>query len=113
MRYSIGVFADEEMRPDDLRMRAYWRTLQHNPMDFMRPLLDQGVSLFVCNNAFSGFALELAWRISPPGRPLTRGRVVALHDELAAHFLPGIDAGLPAGVAAVNAAQEARFTFLP
>lgn len=67
---------------------------------------EHGVSFFVCNNALSGMAVYLA------GTAATRASVVAIHDELAAHFLPGTWL-VPAGVAALNAAQEARFTLLP
>jgi len=112
-KYPLGLINDEEMRPNDTSARAYWTALRRNPMaDFMRPLAEQGVALFVCNNALSGFAAELARRTVPQGGAVTREQVVAIHDELAAHFLPGTML-VPAGVAAVNAAQEARFTFLP
>jgi intracellular sulfur oxidation DsrE/DsrF family protein len=112
-KYPLGLINDEEMRPKDTSARAYWTALRRNPMaDFIRPLTEQGVSLFVCNNALSGFAAELARRTVPQGDTVTREQVVAIHDELAAHFIPGTML-VPAGVAAVNAAQEARFTFLP
>jgi intracellular sulfur oxidation DsrE/DsrF family protein len=111
--YHVGAFADEEMRPNDLTHRAYWTALKKSPMaDFLKPLVDQGVSFFVCNNALSGFAFELAQKAATDGAPVKHESVVAIHDELAAHFLPGTML-VPAGVAAVNAAQEARFTFLP
>lgn len=71
-----------------------------------------GASFFVCNNALSGIASWIAQQVAPAGTPATRERVVAIHDELVAHFLPGVVL-VPAGVAALNAAQEARFTFLP
>jgi hypothetical protein len=48
---------------------------------------------------------------TPAGTAATRAQVVAIHDDLAAHFLPGAFL-VPAGVAAINAAQEARFTLL-
>jgi hypothetical protein len=70
-----------------------------------------GASYFVCNNALSGQAGEIAKRIAAPGTAVTRAQVVAIHDDLVAHFLPGTVL-VPAGVAALNAAQEARFTFL-
>jgi intracellular sulfur oxidation DsrE/DsrF family protein len=112
-KYPIGLLADEEMRPNDTSARAYWTALRKNPMnDFVRPLTDQGVSFFVCNNALSGFAVELARRAATKDAPATREQVVAIHDDLAAHFVMGTML-VPAGVAAVNAAQEARFTFLP
>jgi intracellular sulfur oxidation DsrE/DsrF family protein len=70
-----------------------------------------GASFFVCNNALSGFAGLLATKLAPAGTAATRDQVVAIHTELVAHFLPGVML-VPAGVAAINAAQEARFTFL-
>jgi hypothetical protein len=60
----------------------------------------------------SGIASWIAQQIAPAGSQTTRDRVIAIHDELVQHFLPGATL-VPAGVAALNAAQEARFTFLP
>jgi len=112
-KYPIGLLNDEEMRPKDFSARAYWAALRRNPMaDFLRPLMEQGVSFFVCNNALTSLAVEIARRTAVNGAAVTRARVVAIHDELAHHFLPGTML-VPAGVAAVNAAQEAHFTFLP
>jgi intracellular sulfur oxidation DsrE/DsrF family protein len=71
-----------------------------------------GVSFFVCNNALSGISAWIAMQVTPAGSPATRAQVVAIHDELVQHFLPGAVL-VPAGVAAINAAQEAHFTFLP
>jgi len=81
------------------------------------PLLDEvnelvathGVSFFVCNNAFSGLSAAIAK--AADGVDPTRERVIAVHDDLLAHFVPGA-ALVPAGVAAINAVQEAHFTFL-
>jgi hypothetical protein len=70
-----------------------------------------GASFFVCNNALSGISAYLAGQLAPAGTAATRAQVVAIHDDLAAHFLPGAFL-VPAGVAAINAAQEARFTLL-
>jgi intracellular sulfur oxidation DsrE/DsrF family protein len=112
-KYPIGLMVDEEMRPNDTSYRAFWTALKHNTMaEFIRPLSDQGVSFFVCNNALSSLALTLAKRTAPGGGSITREQVVAIHDELAEHFIPGTML-VPSGVAAVNAAQEAKFTFLP
>jgi len=81
--------------------------------DTYRDLVAQhGASFFVCNNALSGIAGYLAKQLAAPGTVVTRERVVAIHTDLAGHFLPGTSL-VPAGVAAINAAQEARFTFLP
>jgi hypothetical protein len=71
-----------------------------------------GASFFVCNNALSGIASYIAQQVTPAGSPATRANVVAIHDEMTQHFLPGTFL-VPAGVAALNAAQEARFTLLP
>jgi hypothetical protein len=112
-KYPIGLMSDEEMRPADLTYRSYWTALKKNTMiDFLHPLMDQGLSLFVCNNALSGLSLIIARRIAPSGTTVTRDQVVAVHDDLAANFVPNTIL-VPAGVAAVNAAQEARFTLMP
>jgi hypothetical protein len=66
----------------------------------------------VCNNALSGIAAKIAQQVAPAGTKATRDQVVAIHDEMVQHFLPGATL-VPAGVAALNAAQEARFTLLP
>jgi hypothetical protein len=70
-----------------------------------------GASFFVCNNALSGVSGVIAKKMAAPGKAVTRAQVVAIHDDLAANFLPGTLL-VPAGVAAINAAQEARFTLL-
>ncbi len=70
-----------------------------------------GASFFVCNNALSGLAGAIAKKMGDPGAAVTRDQVVAIHADLVAHFLPGTLL-VPAGVAAINAAQEARFTLL-
>jgi intracellular sulfur oxidation DsrE/DsrF family protein len=72
-------------------------------------LVTQGAAFFVCNNALSGTAYRLA-KNAAHGEP-TRGQVVAIHDDLAAHLLTGATI-VPAGVAAINAAQEAHFTYV-
>jgi intracellular sulfur oxidation DsrE/DsrF family protein len=77
-----------------------------------RQLVEQhGASFFVCNNALSGIAGVIAKKLTEPGKAVTRDQVVAIHDDLATHFLPGALL-VPAGVAAINAAQEAKFTLL-
>jgi intracellular sulfur oxidation DsrE/DsrF family protein len=111
-KYRLGTLADEEMRPNDTTYRALWAAKTANPVvDFMQPLIASGLSFFVCNNSLSGFAFELALRAGN-GASITREAVIAIHDELAAHFVANTML-VPAGVAAVNAAQEARFTYLP
>jgi intracellular sulfur oxidation DsrE/DsrF family protein len=112
-KYPVGLLSDEEMRPKDTSARAYWTALKKNPMnEFYLPLADQGVSLFVCNNALSGYAAEIANRTATPGRPVTRQDVVEIHADLAQNFVRG-GVLVPAGVAALIALQEAGFTYLP
>lgn len=65
-------------------------------------LVARGAHFYVCNNALHGFAGALA----PAG-----GSAAAIHEELAANLLPGA-LRVPAGVAAINAAQEAGFTYI-
>jgi intracellular sulfur oxidation DsrE/DsrF family protein len=112
-KYPIGLLDDEGMRPNDLSARAYWTGLRRNPTaEFVSPLVSQGLSFFVCNNALSNFAVTLARRTAPNGVAVTRQQVVAIHDDLTNHFLAGTML-VPAGVAALIAVQEAGFTFLP
>lgn len=69
-----------------------------------------GASFFVCNNALTGLANDLAK--AQAGPQATREQARAIHDELAAHFLAG-SMLVPTGVGALNAVQEAHFTLLP
>jgi intracellular sulfur oxidation DsrE/DsrF family protein len=71
-----------------------------------------GAHFFVCNNALSGIAALLAKDPDAKAPDPSRARVVAVHEDLVAHLLPG-SVLVPAGVAALNAAQEARFTLIP
>jgi len=68
------------------------------------------VTFFVCNNAFTGIAASIAKIVD--GIEPSRERIVAVHDDLALHLSAG-SMLVPAGVAAINAVQEARFTYLP
>lgn len=112
-KYPIGLLSDEEMRPSDTSARAAWAAMKKNPLhDFYQPLVAQGVSLFVCNNALSKYAADLARRTVTPETPLTRERVVAVHGDLTRNLVPGAML-VPAGVAALVALQEAGFTYLP
>ena len=66
-----------------------------------------GASFFVCNNAFHGITRFLADKL---GRSAPADAQAA-YDECARHIIaPGML--VPAGVAALNAAQEARFTLV-
>lgn len=112
-KYPIGLLCDREMRPNDTSARAFWKALRRNPMmETLNPLIASGVSFFVCNNALTSISVELARRTSANGAPVTRARIIDIHDELAAHFVPNTML-VPAGVAALIALQESRFTFLP
>jgi intracellular sulfur oxidation DsrE/DsrF family protein len=65
-------------------------------------LVGRGASFFVCNNALHGFSGVLATKAGGTSQQ-------AVHDDLVAHLRPGAML-VPAGVAALNACQEARFT---
>jgi intracellular sulfur oxidation DsrE/DsrF family protein len=67
------------------------------------------LTFFVCNNSLTGIAVTLA-KLVDGGEP-ARERVVAIHDDLVTHLIPG-SVMVPAGVATINAVQEARFTYL-
>lgn len=73
-------------------------------------LAKDGASFFVCNNALNGVVGVLVERSTKvKGRtPLDHASV---HDDLAAHLVDGAMI-VPAGVAALNAAQEAKFTLV-
>jgi intracellular sulfur oxidation DsrE/DsrF family protein len=68
----------------------------------LAPLVTRGASFFVCNNALRNFSVFVA--AETPDTTAT-----SIHDDLAEHLLGGAMI-VPAGVAALNAAQEARFT---
>jgi intracellular sulfur oxidation DsrE/DsrF family protein len=113
-KYPLATLSDTEMHGAASPFADRAKTLRTNlnAADYRSLVADHGVSFFVCNNAFSGFSYDVARAVTPVGTPVTREQVVAIHDEMIAHFLPGTTL-VPAGVAALNAAQEARFTFLP
>jgi intracellular sulfur oxidation DsrE/DsrF family protein len=67
-------------------------------------LVERGASFFVCNNALRGFSDKLSAKMSGSS-------AAAIRDDLAGHLLPGAMV-VPAGVGALNAAQEAHFTFI-
>ncbi|MGH7728663.1 MAG: hypothetical protein ACREM2_07730 [Vulcanimicrobiaceae bacterium] len=78
-----------------------------NPFaDQVAALVADGASFFVCNNALHGVANSLALL------PFAGGRdTEAVYARMARATLPGATI-VPAGVAALNAAQEAHFTFV-
>jgi len=83
-----------------------------NPLlaDASALVAEHGVTFFICNNSLSGIAESMARVID--GGDVTRARVVAIHDDLVTHLIPG-SMLVPAGVATINAVQEAHFTYLP
>ncbi len=66
-------------------------------------LVSRGCHFFVCNNALLGLADGLATALHESSD--------ALHARLLANLVPGAMA-VPAGVMAINACQEAHFTYL-
>jgi hypothetical protein len=114
-KYPIGLAIDADLHPGDSTYTAVWAGIHTNgDADEYRALVaDHDASFFVCNNALSGFAVDIAKRIAGGNSAgVTREQVVAIHDDFANHFLPGTLL-VPAGVAALCAIQEARYTFLP
>lgn len=69
-------------------------------------LSSRGASFFVCDNALRGLATDIAVAYAMSDEPV--GNV---HADLRAHVVPGAML-VPAGVAAINQAQEMKFTFL-
>ncbi|HYZ17289.1 MAG TPA: hypothetical protein VE591_12850 [Candidatus Acidoferrum sp.] len=87
-------------------------TRDHNPFAAsVAVLVKHGASVFVCNNALGGdIARVLARRANNVSQP-TDAQRLAVHDDLARNVLPGAMI-VPAGVAALNACQEAKFTLV-
>ncbi len=81
--------------------RARGTALEDDPS--IEALVSRGSHLFVCNNALLGLADALATALHASGD--------TLHQRLLANLVPGAMA-VPAGVMAINACQEARFTYL-
>lgn len=61
---------------------------------------------FACDNALAGLATDIAVSYGTSDQP-----VQSVHADLRAHLVPGTLL-VPAGVAAVNQAQERKFTFV-
>jgi intracellular sulfur oxidation DsrE/DsrF family protein len=62
-------------------------------------------SFFACDNSLRGLATDIAVTYAISDAP-----VQVVHADLRAHLIPGVLL-VPAGVAAVNEAQEKKFTF--
>ena len=63
----------------------------------------RGASFFVCHNAIAGFASMAADALKQPENKI--------HDAIMAGIVPGALV-VPAGVMAINACQEAKFTYI-
>ncbi len=113
-KYPIFVIAERRMHPETTQYAEYAKTVHDNPSSSDYRLLAQayGASFFVCNNALSGLAYDVARETTPGDTAVTRDRVVSIHGEMVRHFLPNTML-VPTGVAAMNAIQEERFTLLP
>jgi intracellular sulfur oxidation DsrE/DsrF family protein len=82
------------------------RTQETNPfIDPMRVLMQRGTSFFVCNKALTGLAVSIA---NLPGVQTSADELL---NVLQSHVIAGITI-VPAGVAALNALQEAKFTYV-
>lgn len=68
-------------------------------------LVARGTSFFVCDNALADWSTYLVTTAGFNDRTIE-----AVHADLRAHLVPGALL-VPAGVAALNTAQEARFTY--
>ena len=70
-------------------------------------LAKRQASFFACDNALNGLATDIAVSYGLSEEP-----VQSVHADLRARLFPGTLL-VPAGVAAVNQAQEANFSFMP
>lgn len=114
-KYPIGLAIDADLHPGDATYTAVWAAIHSNrdAQEYRALVADHDASFLVCNNALSGFAVDIAKRMAGGSSAgVTREQVVAIHDDFSDHFLPGTLL-VPAGVAALCAIQEARYTFLP
>jgi intracellular sulfur oxidation DsrE/DsrF family protein len=75
--------------------------------DSIEGLAKRGATFAVCNNALRGLATFLAMN----GKAAGRAPVEKVLADLQSHLLPAAIL-VPAGVAALNAAQEAKFTYV-
>lgn len=70
-------------------------------------LQERGARFFVCNNSLRGLAIAIA-----NGVPNVQEPVDTVLQRMHAHLVHGITV-VPAGVEAINALQEAGYTYLP
>jgi intracellular sulfur oxidation DsrE/DsrF family protein len=78
-----------------------------NPfVSVIQALMQRNASFFVCNMALTGVAVAMSNEL-----PETQASIDELLAKLQAHVIAGFTI-VPAGVAALNALQEAKFTFV-
>lgn len=99
------VFATLKIAPEKLRKEFGGATPgKGNP--YLRDLaavVARGASFFVCHNAIAGFAGMAAGALKEPAEKV--------HAAIMAGIVPGALV-VPAGVMAINACQEAKFTYI-
>ncbi len=99
-----------DLRRNPFTHRGAAFTASGNPNDALymsesvTALVQRGSSFFVCNNALTGLCQKLLRSNDAP-------TIEALRRRMVAHFVDGALL-VPAGTAAINAAQEAHFTYL-
>ena len=82
----------------------YLRSASSSPDDVsVERLVQQGASFFVCHNAVAGLTGALAHTLKKP--------YAQVHDAVLGGIVPGALV-VPAGVMAINACQEAHFTYI-
>jgi intracellular sulfur oxidation DsrE/DsrF family protein len=83
------------------------RTDRSNPfVAVIRGLMQRNATFFVCNMALTGIAVAMSNAV-----PETQASIDDLLAKLQNHVVTGVTI-VPAGVAALNALQEAKFTYV-
>ncbi len=101
--------APESIRKDfaDIKLghgNPFLRSTASNPEAVsVRSLLKKGSSFFVCHNAIAGFSYMVSGVVHQP--------IEKVHAAILAGIVPGALV-VPAGVMAINACQEAKFTYI-
>jgi intracellular sulfur oxidation DsrE/DsrF family protein len=72
----------------------------------IRALMQRRASFFVCNKALTGLSISIANVV-----PAAQGSIDEVLGTLQAHVVAGVTI-VPSGVAALNALQEAKFTYV-
>ncbi|HEY9181055.1 MAG TPA: hypothetical protein VIO32_10075 [Candidatus Baltobacteraceae bacterium] len=82
----------------------FLRSMTNDPDDVsVERLVSKGSAFFVCHNAIAGFARVIA--------DVVKEHPQKVHAAMMAGIVPGALA-VPAGVMAINACQEAKFTYI-